>query len=117
MNRWLAGIAVVLGLLSFAPIAGASQGSIERGIGASIAAQRLSINGTQAKAAATKALRQRYGKSWRKGTNRQVDCKQFSADVWRCRTSWKRGNVRFGGYVQVITSDAGVETHIHVKRH
>jgi hypothetical protein len=117
MNRWLAGIAVMLGLLSFAPIAGASQGSIERGKSDSIAAQRLSINGNQAKAAATKALAQRYGKTWRKGTNRSVDCKQFSSDVWRCRTSWKRGNVRFGGYVQVITSDAGVETHVHVKRH
>jgi hypothetical protein len=107
----------MLGLLSFAPIAGASQGSVERGISDSIAAQRLSINGPQAKAATTKALAQRYGKSWRKGTNRSVDCKQFSSDVWRCRTSWNRGNVRFGGYVQVITSDAGVETHIHVKRH
>src|SRR5437763_11070030 len=117
MNRWLAGIAVSLGLLGSVSIASASTGSIDRGISGSVSSPRLSINGPQAKAASIKALAQRYGKSWRKGTNRQVDCKQFSADVWRCRTSWKRGNVRFGGYVQVITSDAGVETHVHVKRH
>jgi hypothetical protein len=116
MNRRLASTAVLLGLLGFAPIASAGTGPIDRGASDPILAQRLSLNGSQATATATKALGQHYGRTWRKGTKRVVNCKQFSSDVWRCRISWKAGHASYGGYVQLISSDAGVEVHVHVKR-